>query len=329
MDTSLDLSRWRDVPNGVGYRRWVIVSTGLRQLLRLRFFQILLVIGWVSGLAIAALGFMFSQLVATGGWAERAAAEIGPRAEALVATFTGFVALYPDICIRGLFTTIFWAHSYTALTLSLLALTVLIPRLIARDRASNAFTVYFSRPLTSGDYLLGKLGIITGVLLLTWTGPLLFGWLIGMLFAPDHDFLVYSFLPLQRALLFNAISLVTLAAIALGVSALARSSRATIVIWIGLWVIMGVAAAPPHVTPWLKRLSFTHDLGEVRQKILPLDDALTDAGTKLPLMNRQFANNLTRVGQQAESNDLGGALAGLGFFVVASSFVFLRKLRPE
>jgi len=32
MEASLDLSRWRETPRGVGYRRWTIASTGLRQM---------------------------------------------------------------------------------------------------------------------------------------------------------------------------------------------------------------------------------------------------------------------------------------------------------
>ena len=53
---SLDLSRWRDVPRGVNYRRWTIVENGLRQLIRLRFFKILLSAAWSAGLIISTVG---------------------------------------------------------------------------------------------------------------------------------------------------------------------------------------------------------------------------------------------------------------------------------
>ena len=42
METSFDLSRWEEKPLGVAYRRWIIVSAGLRQVLRLRLFRVLL-----------------------------------------------------------------------------------------------------------------------------------------------------------------------------------------------------------------------------------------------------------------------------------------------
>ena len=329
METNLDLSRWREKPKGVDYRRWTIVSTGLRQMLANRLFRSLLSIAWTAGVLIAIFGFAFTQSVASGGWLESTAANFGPRAEAVVSALGALVTLYPDICIGGLFTEVFWLHSFIGLTLSLVALTIMVPHLVARDRASNALTIYLSRPLTSGDYLLGKLGIIIGVLLLLWTGPLVLGWLLSMLLAPNREFIAYSFSPLLRALGFNAIALVVLATISLGVSAFNRSSRNTIILWIGLWLIAGSVAKVPDSPAWLRCASFSHDLSEVRQTVFRLDTALTDAGAKLPFLNQRFADNLKKSGEMAQATDVGGAFAGLGVLTVLSSVVFLRKLRPE
>lgn len=329
MDNSLDLSRWQEVPHGVAYRRWVIVSTGLRQLFRLKFFKILLTAAWIGGALIAVAGFVFSQSLAPGGWLETLAIKSGARAEALFQVLTGLMAMFPDVIINTFFTAVFWAHSFLGLWLSLLALTTLVPQLITRDRASNALLVYLSRPLTSTDYLLGKLGIIVGVLTLVWTGPLLFGWLLSMLFATDRDFIVYSLSPLLRALLFNGIALVVLASIALGVSALGRKSVITTVVWLGLWAVLAFMAVPPKSPTWVKRMSYTANLGEVRQEILNLDTALSNAAESLPLLDQRFASNVASLARRAGSTDFNGALVALGFFVAGSSFVFFRKLRPE
>jgi hypothetical protein len=332
METSsstLDLSRWREAPLGVGYRRRTMIVTGIRALLRTRFFRMLIGAAWLGGALIAAAGFVFSQSLASGGWLENLASKAGPRAEALFSVLTGLVALYPDVVVKTVFTGVFWAHSIIALWLSLAAITVMAPSLITRDRASNALLIYLARPLTTVDYLLGKLGIIAGVLLLVWTGPLVFGWLLSMLFATDRDFIVYSLEPLLRALAFNGVALVTLAAIALGVSALSRTSRNTVVAWVGLWLIFGFMALPPRAPEWIRRASFSHDLTEVRAEVLQLDRALTEAAGTLPLLNQRFANNLTVSAKTAQATDFRGALASLGVFVVASSFVFFRKLKPE
>jgi ABC-2 type transport system permease protein len=329
METTLDLSRCREKPRGVAYRRWVITSTGLRQLFSTKFFLGLLIVAWVAGLAIAALGFAFSQTVVTGGWLEQGAMQLGPRAQAVASAIGALVLLYPDICVDGLFTLIFWVHSFLGLWLCLIGLTVLVPRLVTRDRASNALIIYLARPLTSVDYLVGKLGIIAGLLLLLWTGPLLFGWALSMLFAPNSDFFVYSLSPLARALTFNGISLVVLASIALGVSALNRSSRNTILLWAFLWLIVGFLALERRSPIWIQRSSFTHNLSEVRKSVLRLDTVLADAAGKLPLLDADLVRQLKRSGEKAASTDLPGTLMSLGFFVTLSSVVFLRKLRPE
>lgn len=329
MEATLDLSRWREKPRGIGYRRWTIISTGLRQLFRLRLFRILLFLAWFGGVLLAALGFLFSQSVATGGWLETLAVYLGPRAQALSSAVAALILMYPEICIGGWFALIFWLHSFVGLGLSLVAITAMVPRLITRDRASNALTVYLSRPLTSVDYLLGKLGMIVGVIGVMWTGPLLVGWLLSVGFAPNRDFIVHSFEPLLRALLFHGIALGALAAIALGVSAVSRTSRSTTVLWIGLWLIVGAVAKPPQAPVWLKRSSFVHNLNEVRQGILRLDTALLDVSENLPFIDARLARNLSEAGKKAGTNDFNGALGSLGVFVVLSSFVFLRRMRPE
>ncbi|MGC4072047.1 MAG: hypothetical protein QM760_05935 [Nibricoccus sp.] len=329
METTLELSPCREKPRGVMYRRWVISSTGLRQLFRGKFFMILLIVAWTASLAMAALGFAFSQTVVSGGGLEQGATSLGVRAQAVAQAIGAMVLLYPDVCVNGLFTLMFWLHSFLGLGLCLIALTVLVPRLVARDRASNALIIYLSRPLTSVDYLLGKLGIIAGLLVLLWTGPLIFGWLLCMLFAPNSDFFVYSASPLGRALFFNLVSLVVLASVALGVSALNRSSRNTILLWIFLWVIVGALAKPPQSPEWLKRASFTYNLDETRKSVLRLDTAFADAASKLPLLDQSVVDKLKRGSREAAADSLPSTLKALGLFVVLSSVVFLRKLRPE
>lgn len=329
METSFELSRWQEKPKGLSYRRWVIVSTGLRQVLRLRTFRILLLIGWLAGALVAAAGFVFSQSVASGGWLESLATNFGPRAESVVGAFTAVVLLYPDVCVHGLFTMIFGLQSFIALWLCLVGLTALIPRLVTQDRASNALTIYLARPLTSADYLIGKLGIIAGLVLVLWTAPLVSGWLLSMLLSPNRDFLVYSFRPLGNALLFNGIALCSLAAISLGVSAVSRSSRNTIILWISLWIVGGAIAASPDNPAWLRHASFSRNLVEIRKVVFRFDSVLTRAADELPLFNRELTANLHEAADKSSTTNARGAAVGLGALVLISSGIFFRKLRPE
>lgn len=329
MDTTLDFSRWREKPLGLAYRRWVIVSYGLRQVTRTRFSKILIFAAWMGALFIGAVCFSFSQSVASGGWLESLAANLGARPLAIAKAVGGLVLLYPDVCIHTLYTWVFWLQSYVGLGLSLIAMTTIVPQLVTRDRASHALTIYLSRPLTSLDYLLGKLGIIVCVLGLVWTGPLICGWLISLLLSPDRDFFFYSLKPLGSALLFNGIGLVTLASIALGVSTLNKSSRNAVGMWVGLWLVGSAIAGFPGTPDWLRSASFSRDLSVVRQEVFRLDSALISAAQTLPIVDKNFSANLERLGRKQEPEGTRTALFGLACLAGLSSFAFFRRLRAE
>lgn len=329
METTLEFSRWNEAPLGVGYRRWVIISAGVRQALRPKSIRILLGVTWIASLLMASVAFAFSQSVASGGWLESAAANFGPRALALAKVAGAVVTLYPDICIGGMYTLIFWLQSWVGLTLTLIALSSVIPQLVTRDRASNALTIYLSRPLTTTDYLLGKLGIIASVVALMWTGPLLCGWLMSLLVAPSRDFVAYSMAPAGRALLFNAIALASVAPIALGISALARTTRNTVFAWVAVWFLASAVANFPGSPTWLKRASFSQDLVEIRKNVFRLDRALNTAAENLPITNKSFIEALKRTGERSEPADPTSAVAGLAVLAGLSSVVFFRKLRSE
>lgn len=329
METTFDLSRWQEKPQGVGYRRWVIVSAGLRQVLRLRLFRILIFIGAIAGALIGIAGFIFSQSVASGGWLESLATNFGPRAESVIAAFNALVLLYPDVCVHGLFTLIFGLQSFLALWLCLIGLTALIPRLVTQDRGSNALTIYLARPLTSVDYLLGKLGIVAGLVLVLWTAPLIAGWLVSMLLSPNRDFLVYSLRPLGNALLFNGIALVSLAAISLGVSAVSRSSRNTIMLWMALWLVGGAVASHPNNPTWIRHASFSRNLVEIRETVFRFDTVLSRAAAELPLFNQSLTASLQRASEKTAPAPARAAFVGLGVLVILSGGIFFRRLRIE
>jgi ABC-2 type transport system permease protein len=294
METTVDLSRWRERPRGIVYRIWTIAQNGVRQEFRTRLLRWMLFTAWTLGLGIAAICLLFNQSFSSGGWVEGLTNTFGVKFQALLTVSKGLIVLYPDICIGGFFTLVFKAHSILSLNFSLIALTAMVPRLLTRDRASNALTLYLSRPLTSTDYLLGKIGTIASVLALLWTGPLCVGWLVSMAFAPDRDFIVYSIPPLLKALAFNAIALVSLSCIVLGVSASGRSSRNTILMWIGLWLVMGRIATASGTPTWLRMASFSNDLNQIRHGIFR-SDSVFKAVADFPLMNKDIANSLSLI----------------------------------
>ncbi len=327
---ALDYERWDGRRLGVVARIWAISSAGLRQLWGYRFFKVLLFLAWVGGVFIATTGFLISQTLAEGGWLAELAIKGGPRAEAVVRAISALLLVYPDLLVTGFFKAIFWAHSELALLLNLAAMALLVPQLITRDRASHALTIYLSRPLTARDYLLGKLGVIIGVIMLLWTGPLLGGWLLAMVLSPDGVFFSYSLAALGVALAFNAVSLVVVSALALGVSAIARTAAKARLAWIGLWIVMSGIAAHGTVLPsWLRHLSFVSDLHLLRDEIFAMQTTLLDAAAVVPLLNPRFADDLLEAANQVGTDELGGVITMLVIMIGGALALVWGRIKPE
>ena len=329
MNNPLDLSRWRERPLGLVYRIRIMIVAGLRRESQTRLFRWLLVLGWVGGFCLALAGYLFNRTLSEGGFAEQLSELFGIKGKAVFRIFEGFLALYPDVCIGGFFNLLFSNYSKAALLLSLLAITTMVPRLIAPDRASNGLTVYLSRPLTSTDYLLGKLGILTAVLGLLWTGPMIAGWLVSLALTPSLEAAAYSFAALRAALLFNGIALVSLSAIALGVSALSTKGRNTQIAWLALWLLPGILTVTAPHSVWLQRASFKRNLDQTRLGLFQSESVYTAVADKLALLNQDAKSALRTLGKDARAQDFRAALLSLTALSAASFLVLLRKLRTE
>ena len=327
---SIDYDRWVGRRLGVSRRSWVITTTGLRQLMGYKFFKILLFVGWSGGTAVAAAGFLFAQTLSEGGWLAEMAVKAGPRAEAVMQAVSALLLVFPDLLVTSAYKAIFWGHSELGLLLNLAAMALLVPQLITRDRASHALTIYLARPITARDYLIGKLGVIVGVLLLLWTGPLVCGWALAMVLSPNGLFFTYSLQALGVALMFNMISMVVIAGIALGVSALAKTAARARLAWIGLWIVLSAVAAHAKVLPgWIRHLSFVSDLRVVRDEIFGMKDAMMDAAEIVPMINPRLAGEITEAASKLDTSEINGVVVMLTLMVSGALWMVRGRIKPE
>jgi ABC-type transport system involved in multi-copper enzyme maturation permease subunit len=141
--------------------------------------------------------------------------------------------------------------------------------LIADDLRSGALLVYFSRPLTRADYVLGKLAVLLALNLAVTALPMLLLWLVAVAF--DSRDLVgrgLAFLPGSIVALALVASFV-LSVLALALGAVTRSATIGGGVLVGLFVLFQVAALlmPPGARVPLHMLSITQHLVVVEQAL--------------------------------------------------------------
>jgi len=161
---------------------------------------------------------------------------------------------------------------------------VIAPPLISQDIRSRAFLVYFSRPLTRGEYLIGKLAGIWVYLSAISTAPALCLYVLGILLSPGLNVIEATWdLPL-RILAASAVLMLPTSILALCFSSLTQESRyagfAWFVTWILGWFTYGIVTSAgafggrdvlTQESPWT-HLSLYHTLGRIQRWIFGFSD---------------------------------------------------------
>lgn len=112
---------------------------------------------------------------------------------------------------------------------------MLAPPLIARDVSSKAFLLYFSRPMSWADYLVGKLGILWVYLGIISAGPALALYLFGVLLSPSLAVLEHTWdIPLRIAAATMVLA-VPSSIMALAFSSLTSRSWVAGFTWFAVW----------------------------------------------------------------------------------------------
>ncbi|MBI4881474.1 MAG: ABC transporter permease subunit [Planctomycetes bacterium] len=109
--------------------------------------------------------------------------------------------------------------------------------LIANDLRANALEVYFSRPLTLLDYVLGKLSVLLVILLCLSFVPCLLLWITDVALAEEKGFLLEQLHLLPRLLAASLLVSLPYGLIMLGISALTRTARNAMLVAAGLFLM--------------------------------------------------------------------------------------------
>ncbi len=147
------------------------------------------------------------------------------------------IRAHPEVLLPPIWSAAFvlffaWMQSWIAM----LVVTIVGPRLISWDLRGKAFLLYFSKPISFWQYMLGKLGIIQYFVLRISLFPALALYLISILLAPNLTTLIKTSPIMLQILLASLLVSVPVSVVMLLFSSLSRDPRVAAFCWIFLWI---------------------------------------------------------------------------------------------
>ncbi|MGB0598871.1 MAG: hypothetical protein ACPGLY_19470 [Rubripirellula sp.] len=130
---------------------------------------------------------------------------------------------------------------YPQLGAMVLLVGLIAPMLVSYDLRSKAYLLYFSRPLSPTEYILGKAAVVWFFLGMIVTIPALLLYVIGILLSPDLSVIGETWdIPL-RILGASVVLLVPTTAVAMCYSSSTSESRYASFAWFATWILGFVA----------------------------------------------------------------------------------------
>lgn len=321
---------WNGTARPVWARRATVAGHTLRVCLQGRFVRFLLAASWVLSLVSVLATFTIGQILVPEGLLQPLIDLLEGRVQQTVRGISAWLALYPDITVRAVVNFQLLHLSNFLQVISFLILTVILPRLITRDLASNAIVVYSSRAISRFDYLVGKLAGLLGVLSLSWLGPVVAAWFLGNVVAPDWSFFWHSRIALAHAILAILPAMLATALLALAISALSSNGRITVGIWLVVWLLTGaLVPLAEHTRPWLAWLSFGHDIEQWSLAVFKPHRDFALARDSLPFFRNIFGGiDESAVQSWGEASMLGPAI-GLAAATGLSLIILIRRIQAR
>ena len=136
-------------------------------------------------------------------------------------------------------------YVYLASVQSVLAMLVIAtvgPPLIARDVRNRAFLLYFSKPISPFEYILGKLSVLVFYLGLITFLPAMVLYLVSILCSPPGGTLLVTILIPGKIFLASLAIAIPTSLIMLTFSSFSKHTRIALFLWIAFWVFGEIAA---------------------------------------------------------------------------------------
>jgi hypothetical protein len=172
-----------------GWTRWMVISAvGVRRSWQNRWLKRMLLLAWLPAMWFGAGFFIWEQAALYPEWRQT----LTPFLQGMPQT-SEFDRIRESIHIgdlaQGRHAVWAWLlqtfFRYPQGVLMVMVVGLIAPPLISQDIRSRAFLLYFSRPLTRFEYLLGKLAIVWAYMALISLAPALALYVLGVLLSPN------------------------------------------------------------------------------------------------------------------------------------------------
>ena len=212
-------------------RWWPILRTGVTLALRSKLLKRMIIVAHLPvlyfGLVFLAIGKVTdpSTDLDFGPWADISSGLLGNG-------WTRMMREAPTALRRGVGSVVFSSFGGTV-QLMLVGLTAAVvgPPLIARDMGSRAFLLYFSRPISFADYILGKAGALVVLLAAVTLSPNVLLYALSIVFSPSLDTLLHTLPILIETVLATLVMIVPAALVMLTLSSLVTQPRFAAAAW--------------------------------------------------------------------------------------------------
>lgn len=233
----------------LGYRAWegrrcpestrwcVIAQIGVRLAWKSQWLRRMILLAWLPAVYMGLVFFLFEQSASRPA-ARRAAVSVFRELGGLEGVVLYSAALQADPGearhqVWGWLLLLFFR--YPQGILMTLVVGLIAPPLISQDMRSRALLLYFSRPITRSEYILGKSAVVCVYLALITTAPALALYVFGVLLSPDLSVVRSTWDFLLRIPAASAVLMVPTTLLALAFSSLTIRSYYASFAWFATW----------------------------------------------------------------------------------------------
>ena len=299
--------------HNLGYREWngqlgssssrwlVVAEIGILRAWQSTWLRRMMYLAWVPGVLMGFMIFLFEQAEKNDGAATRefflnvatVLQREHPEDSPLMQEISPFLTLGDSPEERR--------HSFwSALLLNLFRraqpfilipmVSVIAPPLISQDFRSRAFLLYFSRPLSKSQYIIGKAATIMAYLFMITLVPALTLFTVGVLLSPGLSVLFATWDLVIRIVLVSCIIVIPCTFLALMLSSLTTESRYASFAWFSIWIFgyltysIVVPFSSPGDSSLMQCVSLFHVFSDVAGWILDKRLAVAGIETRLAML---------------------------------------------